>query len=63
MTYDATKLPTAWGVLLILGLPQPIQAAVKTLDRRWEVDAAQWIERHRRFWEGQLRSLSRYVEG
>ena len=26
-------------------------------------DAAQWIERYRRFWEGQLESLSRYVEG
>ena len=26
-------------------------------------DAAQWIERYRRFWEGQLDSLSRYVEG
>lgn len=25
-------------------------------------DAAQWIERHRRFWEGQLQSLSSYVE-
>lgn len=26
-------------------------------------DAAQWIERYRQFWGGQLESLSRYVEG
>ena len=25
-------------------------------------DAAEWVERYRRFWEGQLDSLSRYLE-
>lgn len=26
-------------------------------------DAAEWVERYRRFWEGQLESLARYLEG
>lgn len=26
-------------------------------------DAAEWVERYRKFWEGQLDSLSRYLEG
>jgi hypothetical protein len=26
-------------------------------------DAAAWVERYRRFWEGQLDQLARYIEG
>lgn len=34
-----------------------------TLDAAPMRDAAEWVERYRKFWEGQLDSLSRYLEG
>jgi DNA-binding transcriptional ArsR family regulator len=33
------------------------------LDAATMRDAAAWVERYRRFWEGQLDQLARYVEG
>jgi len=53
------------GVLARAGLVQRAADGRMTrcaLDARPMADAADWVDRYRRYWEGQLDSLARYLE-